>query len=587
MQLLRKKLPPNMNSPLWNDFMDCIEEESALIKEKILEKKYLYDIEKMDYDRLLEIAILLGVPFDVSINNTEEFLRDEIRSISFKLKWKATVKYFKSLFKVMKREGNIYIYYYTGDYLIRHTKGLLQNIVGASPLNLYVHESEENFTGFISSQLKLDTGWKLDEVPVRKLDVSSSKRNTKHFALEIYLDKYFYSGGEGYAPESGLFPSTGLAPSLELSPSPGLAPKPKLSYLITPDYFDYLKMNSDFSRKVTDVIHIGCQFNILVDNSRFYDSLGTQFTNPNTLMNSVTTDYMSAITSVDDITHIVLGITPNTNLPSQFVSGTPQPTALMEQIAKIPILTQDKHEIEDWYGVTATYRGKFVTDVLIGTGDGTTSLFTETLDYAPIKKGNLSISFTSNSTVRTVTDNFRGEIDSEYAIGTINNETGELSLQTVFFLKKNEILGIGDGVDLTFDYLIDPSRCPVRSGHVLITYLIGGTTFVATDDGLGVITGTNCTGTINYSGGDISLTFTQAPFGNIDLSYEFEESNIPDNGTPITCSYYYDNDQYFIMEAGVLDASGNLLAYSAFPRISFRDFTNHLSISFLIKKTNF
>ena len=114
---LSKKLPPNMRSRVWIDLIDAVDEESALVKQKILEKKYMYDIDNMSYERLLEVAQLLGIPFDVSINNDVEFLRREVRSVPFKIKWKATVKLFRSYFKAIKRNGDLYLYYYDGSNL--------------------------------------------------------------------------------------------------------------------------------------------------------------------------------------------------------------------------------------------------------------------------------------------------------------------------------------------------------------------------------------------------------------------------------------------------------------------------------------
>ena len=72
--ILRKKLPPNMATPLWLDYMDVIEEESENIKNKILEKKSLINYKLMDRDQLIDISKTLGVPIDLSVDSSIDFL---------------------------------------------------------------------------------------------------------------------------------------------------------------------------------------------------------------------------------------------------------------------------------------------------------------------------------------------------------------------------------------------------------------------------------------------------------------------------------------------------------------------------------
>lgn len=72
-----------------------------------------------------------------------------------------------------------------------------------------------------------------------------------------------------------------------------------------------------------------------------------------------------------------------------------------------------------------------------------------------------------------------------------------------------------DGVDLTFadvdaaGSILAPA--PIKPNSVAFIYTIDGTVFSASDDGVGVITGRNVTGTITYATGAWTLTFTTAP----------------------------------------------------------------------------
>jgi hypothetical protein len=63
---------------------------------------------------------------------------------------------------------------------------------------------------------------------------------------------------------------------------------------------------------------------------------------------------------------------------------------------------------------------------------------------------------------------------------------------------------------------------PLREKEVKFTYIIGGTTYNAVDDGAGVITGTHITtGSVDYLSGDINITFDTAI----------------DNGADVVCDY--------------------------------------------------
>ncbi len=73
----------------------------------------------------------------------------------------------------------------------------------------------------------------------------------------------------------------------------------------------------------------------------------------------------------------------------------------------------------------------------------------------------------------------------------------------------DEKIGDGDGSTLLFTHTA--LKIPVKKSSVKIKYTISTTEYEATDDGAGVITGTNLSGTIDYETGAIALTFSTAP----------------------------------------------------------------------------
>ncbi len=80
----------------------------------------------------------------------------------------------------------------------------------------------------------------------------------------------------------------------------------------------------------------------------------------------------------------------------------------------------------------------------------------------------------------------------------------------------------GDGTTLTFSTTLDTV---VQASSISISYTIAATAYTATDDGAGNITGTDLTGTINYSTGALALTFTTAPDASTTISGTYNYEN--------------------------------------------------------------
>lgn len=568
------EIPSNMKSQRWIEFFEAIKDESILAKNEILKKKYFYDINQMEYDRIIELSSMLGVPFDVSLEESLDFIKKELMSAPFRVKWKSTVTLYKSFFGSIKRTGRIYLYYFTSEYLIRDSKNLLLNTFNMDPQKPYIHESNENFSGFISSNVKLDTGLKLDEN--WKLDESSSKKNTNHISMEIILDKVFF-GDEA-----------GLAPSEELAPALNLAPQTRIKYLMNPKYFSYINTNMEYSKRATEVVHIGCQLTAITDASHYYDYLGSETTMPDLLLNACTTDNFNSI-ALNDLSYIEFGNGAKTNLPSYVFGVGTQPTELASKLAKIQIKDEEKYENDDYFGVCAMYMGNLVNDRVIGTGDGIQTEFTNTLPFAPIKVGNVKITYTLSLLTYSVQDNGFGEFDSPYGKGTVNYDTGEIVFLTDIYYEGFNIIGTGNNSTKTFNFTVDNDKKPIKTNSIIIKYIQSGTMYVAEDDGVGNISGTNCSGTVNYTTGEVSVTFVQAPPTETDITMNFSYRKImpPDNGTNVVAEYYFIKGNVDITEACVKDSNDNLIAYATFPRIRFDDFRNHLNMNFILKKTNF
>ncbi len=85
-----------------------------------------------------------------------------------------------------------------------------------------------------------------------------------------------------------------------------------------------------------------------------------------------------------------------------------------------------------------------------------------------------------------------------------------------------ELIGTGDGTTTSFNATLIHS--PIKKSSITVHYTISSTDYTATDDGNGNISGTDCSGTIDYDTGAISLTFTTAPDSgtNITVDYDYK-----------------------------------------------------------------
>lgn len=83
-----------------------------------------------------------------------------------------------------------------------------------------------------------------------------------------------------------------------------------------------------------------------------------------------------------------------------------------------------------------------------------------------------------------------------------------------------ELVGTGDGTTTSFTHTC--AHTPLNEGSITVHYTISSTDYTATDDGAGNISGTDCSGTVDYSTGEIDLTFATAPDSGTDITVDYE-----------------------------------------------------------------
>lgn len=136
------------------------------------------------------------------------------------------------------------------------------------------------------------------------------------------------------------------------------------------------------------------------------------------------------------------------------------------------------------------------------------------------------------------TKNFKGYglIDKARMLmwGVTNDPTGlygsyiDAQNGTVYTSVTNEVLATGDGVQTTFSGTLAFKGSNPKANCFGLALNMNPSGITATDNFLGVISGTGVTGTINYITGAYSLTFTVPPTNThqIRMSYQWENSNV-------------------------------------------------------------
>lgn len=541
---MEDRVPVVLHTDFWLEFIDAIKKEIALYIDNLRDISEVYTIDKMEADRLIEVSNLLLIPLDSNIDSSTEFLREEIRAIPFKISYKATSLLYLSFLTIVKKLGTLFTYFFNGDYLNRDSLNLLQDISIHNITTSLFQESTLNFSGTLIDEIHLDDGHSLDDN--WNLDTLNSKLNTKHLALEYYCNE--------------------------------IITKDSIDYLMTDDYFNYLYKNMLWGKKGSEVPHIGCQVCCITDNSNDYYTLS------DTGVQCVTTASYNPANNVTNLLYMEFG--------TEKIFSPVLPTDLDNKIARIDIHTEEQYDKDGWQGVIGEYQGQYINDILIATPDGSTDNYTYTLPNYPIQKQTLKITGIVNGIPFTLTKNGGGILSSAMAKGTINYETGYITLTSNFLVSDSDVFSTqGDGHTLTFTYTVAVEKRTNTTNTYVFKYKINNITYLAFDNGIGGITGTHINvgaSSIVYGTGVVTIVFDLAPtdLTDIKIEWQWQQANFFDAGALIKAEYYTENT-INLTEACVRDNNNNLVAYASFSPIQFLSKNYHTNIMFFIKKSNF
>jgi len=298
----------------------------------------------------------------------------------------------------------------------------------------------------------------------------------------------------------------------------------------------------------------------------------------------------------DGSTDYFTGLIDDFSINNKIMSSAEKTAILTNKLASLTSLGNkvytdviDVDEITDEnsrYIVQSYIKGNTINDVILGTGDGTDYTFSGTVDVLGIKPTTFRIKYEDTlANTYYVWDDSEGNITGDRITGTIDYTTGAYDL---YFYKdyktESYLLGTGDGSTTVF---ADTLNTNLQAGHVDLQYFIGATLYEVTDDGAGNITGTGISsGTVNYTTGAISITFSSPPVADspIKVTFIYRLFSIPENLNEITAEYRTITNMD-ITEFGIEDDSGKLVVYGTFPKVSFGVGDYYLSANFIIEQT--
>ncbi|MBD3216597.1 MAG: hypothetical protein GF311_28540 [Candidatus Lokiarchaeota archaeon] len=381
------------DNAFWYDFIDAIKKEISILVDYASDIYEVWNVEKMEETRMIELNQTWSPAFDLAAKSDIAFLRSETKAIPFKIKYRDTIPFYRSIAYAVNREATLSIYYYNGDYIIRNMVDLLNNIETHTITEPYQQEADSLAFSALEEQLKIDDGWSLDTGYT--LDTILSKLPTQHLALEYFINEVIEKDGT--------------------------------NYLMTTEYLNYMWNNVDPLKRVVQVFHIGLQLNAIVKNDNTVNTIS-----PINLQAIATNNY-TASTSFGGM-YVKFG--------NGLRNLAPTLTDLSNPIAKINVLNEEVFESVNYRGVVAEYKGQNIIKEISGSLGSTVIL-----DYPQVRYNNVTFSFTYLFIDYEIKDNnekfYKEFPDADYIEGTINHITGYI---TFTHLPANPITNI------KFDY---------------------------------------------------------------------------------------------------------------------------------------
>jgi hypothetical protein len=587
-----KRIPPTIRGTIYEAMLKAVSEELAIWRAGIGEvKTSFYDIDIANTDRLIALSNEFGVPFITTVKSDINWLREEVRSIPFKIFYKGTATLYTSFITSVDRLGEMFVYTYREDLdrIERSMKSPFSEAEATPQNKPFRHRALGDFSGTIKTWISLDNGYNLDAgESLWRLDTSSSEISTNHIGIEYWIDRIIQRKkieGEHSVLEE---------------------------LLMTKEYLDYMDANMEFGRRTKEVPHIGSQLSVQTDLTGLFNSFDPDmsYSIPDLKLKIVARpDLLIHAPTAYDIDYVEFG-TGSRELASVQNPNIPFPTDLDYRVAKIPILFRSHYGNGDYIGAEGEYLGQAVQDIKLLSGDqwfnGVNKDFNFTLPVVPIQRGNVVFEFvlpeSAGSLVYPVKDDKKGGLISNYGKGLIDYKTGKGVLSTNFEYTASE--DITERANEKNDRrhfiqeLVKDSQVFLTAGSIKISFMIGegvNRRMYLAQDEEGLLSGEGrfihpkiLNGRINYLTRIIDIEFTDPlvdpsvkPF---KCSYAYQVNYALPEGTELWAGYYFTQRAISITEAGFRSGDGTLIIYATFPPIEFSSNKYHCNLLALVKK---
>jgi hypothetical protein len=578
-----KRLPPSLRGTIYEAMVKAIAEEIWEYRQAVKQQKQsFWDVVVMDRERLIQISKTSNVPFTASLDETEEFVRQEILAIPFKIKYKGTATLYKSFFLAAGRIGQVFIYYYqsASHAIIRSAKNPIADLSIIPPGETFLHESENDFSGFVETAIKLDSNLRLDIEAggaLWTLDTNDNQITINHIGLEFYIDRIII---RSVATDEGTF---------------------EREFLMTNEYLNFIRVNTEYGRRAKEVPHVGSQLSIQTDLSGTFDSPapGEPYTIPAVKVKAASrTDAMSLIESVDDLSYMEFG-TGSRPLPSSVPGDTIKfPDGLAARVSRTETIYKERFETNQSIGVVGEYVGQQINRYTLHTSNGIDKEFRFFVPYKPIRRGNVKIIIELEGVPsKVIIDDRAGNLIGNNGQGTINYDTGEIFLTTRFIDTSTEIPVVPPEYNDIFEpgkthYEFILQNKGIVPGSVIMNFHVGSgenerIVVVKDNETDGFESNPNITSSfINYETGEFDIHFAVplTPGSPFEVVATHPVDYTLPAGTEIIADYYFTQSTINITEAGLFNSAGDMICYATFPPFEFSSVDHHLNLLFAFRK---
>ena len=221
-----------------------------------------------------------------------------------------------------------------------------------------------------------------------------------------------------------------------------------------------------------------------------------------------------------------------------------------------------------------------------------------------VTTGSISIIFSiTTDALKEVRFNYSYEITNSViltksAYAEVDYLTGEYILYTKYPIDTTEVISTTSLTNISYTIANINNGQLIPDGIKLSYYTTDGTQWIVegsidtqnpNNDGYRLFIGTNIdSGQIDLTTGLVTVTFNNPTsfVNNIEISYTYNTLVPPDISSNIVIEYFT-KQNLEITECGIMDSTGNLIAYATFPPILLGDINYHSAFQWLIYKDLF